>query len=152
MADATVRQSNLHRVSEREMKTERLEPPTAPQAAVRIGFLFPVGEPTTAEYYELAERLDEPAELFVARTGGLDRHDEAGMVETGRVERLRIRLNALRAHAPHVIAFPCTCARFGYPAGADTQAAELARAAGVPATSATVGLGAACRAVGHSRP
>jgi hypothetical protein len=45
-----------------------------------------------------------------------------------------------------------TCARFGYPAGADTQAAELARAAGVPATSATVALGAACRAVGHSRP
>lgn len=115
---------------------------------MRIGLLFPVGGPTIEEYYQFARRLEVPAELFVARTGGLDRHDEAGMLETGKMERLRTGIEALRGHVPHVLAFPCTCASFGYPAGADAQAAELAHAAGVPATSATVALGAACRAVG----
>jgi maleate cis-trans isomerase len=115
--------------------------------STRIGLLFPVGGPTTQEYRDFAAAVQTPIELLITRTGGLDRHDTAGILETGRLERLQVGIEALRPQGPDVIAFPCTCASFGYPDGARVQAAALASLAGVPATTASVALAVACQAM-----
>lgn len=119
-----------------------------PHAQTRIGLLYPVSSGFTQEYRDFAAGLDVPVELHMVRTGGLDRHDSIGIIETGKIDRLRAGIHALRVHKPHVVAFACTCASFGYPKGAWEQAAEMSRLAGVPATSASVAMVAACNAVG----
>lgn len=118
---------------------------------IRIGLLFPLKGPTIPEYRDFAARLNIPVELHFSRTGGVDRHDMTAIVETGRIDRLRSGIEALRPRRPHAIAFACTCASFGYPAGARTQVSEMSRLAGVPATPTTVALAAACEAVGAGR-
>ncbi len=124
---------------------------------VHIGVLYPGPRPDDPydEYEAFATGLPVPVVAHIAftRMESLARsHSREVIVETGHLDRLVEALGTIREHPLRSVVFACTCASFiSGPAESLKQAEDLARAAGVPASTTSQAFVAAVQAMGLKR-
>ena len=128
----------------------------------RLGVIIPevtgahagrVEDPETRHYGRWMRRFGFTAirtvEAFTEADG---RHEVASVFDTGREDRLVAAARELAGAGCEVVAWPCTCASFiGGLAWSRAQAAAMARAVGRPATSTSLAMLEAVRALGAGR-
>ena len=128
----------------------------------RLGLISPevtgahagrVEDPETRHYERWMRRFGFPAirtaEAFTEADG---RHEVASVFDTGREDKLVAAARELAEAGCEVVAWPCTCASFiGGLAWSRAQAAAMARAAGRPATSTSLAMLEAVRALDADR-
>ena len=112
-----------------------------------IGVLYP-GHSAEDDYDELAARVGVP--FAVAHTEMVeDAHRLDALLDWGRADRLAEGAGALARLRPAAVVWACTSGSFAFGwEGAHEQAAALAEAAGVPASSTSLAFVAAARALG----
>src|SRR6516162_8786211 len=123
---------------------------------VRIGIILPSGG-TEPEYYEAVERSSPAARLalVISRSGG-DRgagdHAINSLLETARIDYLEDAARRLARIGVDSVMWACTSGSFviGLEHARD-QAAAIARAANVPASSTSLAFADALRRLGLSR-
>ncbi|MGH3735318.1 MAG: maleate cis-trans isomerase family protein [Micromonosporaceae bacterium] len=114
-----------------------------------VGFLYP-GHAAEDDYPLAAAALG--VELVVEHTYGTDLHAVDELLDLGSADRLAEGAARLRRHAPAAVVWACTSGSFVYGwHGAVVQAAHLAEAAGVPASSTSFAFVNAARALGVRR-
>lgn len=106
---------------------------------VTVGLLYP-GQSAADDYPALEARLDGTIRLPVVITSvGEDAHRVDALLDLGRAERLGDGAAALEAHRPDSVMWACTSGSFVFgPDGAAAQAAGVAEAVGVPASSTSI--------------
>jgi maleate cis-trans isomerase len=106
---------------------------------VTVGLLYP-GHSAEDDFPALEARLRGTVRLPVVITSvGEDAHRVDALLDLGRPERLGDGAAALAAHEPDAVMWACTSGSFVFgPAGATAQAAGVAEAAGVPASSTSI--------------
>ncbi|MGH3624521.1 MAG: maleate cis-trans isomerase family protein [Sciscionella sp.] len=115
-----------------------------------VGFLYP-GHAAEDDYPRMARLLGGDVELVVEHTYGEDLHAVNELLDLGNPDRLAEGTLRLRQHAPDAVLWACTSGSFVYGLqGATEQAAGLAEAAGVPASSTSFAFVSAARALGVS--
>ncbi|MEU0602614.1 decarboxylase [Streptomyces sp. NPDC006393] len=116
-----------------------------------VGFLYP-GHSAEDDYPLLEDLLGPGVRLPLAHTDmGEDAHRVDALLEMGAIHRLTRGLAELKSHDVDAVMWACTSASFVYGRqGAGQQAAELAQAAGVPASSTSFAFVHALRALGLS--
>ncbi|MGW0082740.1 maleate cis-trans isomerase family protein [Streptomyces sp. NPDC003393] len=116
-----------------------------------VGFLYP-GHSAEDDYPLLENLLGAGVRLPVAHTDmGEDAHRVDALLEMGAIHRLTRGLAELEQHDVDAVMWACTSASFVYGLrGAGQQAAELAQAAGVPASSTSFAFVHALRSLGLS--
>ncbi len=114
-----------------------------------VGFLYP-GHSAEDDYPLLEDLLGPGVRLPLAHTDmGEDAHRVDALLEMGAIHRLTRGLAELRHHDVDAVVWACTSASFIYGRhGAGQQAAELAQAAGVPASSTSFAFVHALQALG----
>lgn len=118
---------------------------------MRIGFLYP-GHAAEDDYPFMQSLLPEGTELTVVHTSvGVDAHEVDALRDLGSGERLREGAVRLRGHV-EVVMWACTSGSFVFGVdGARAQAADVARTAGVPASSTSLAFVDAARQIGVTR-
>ena len=120
-----------------------------PTPAPTVGMIYP-GHAAEDEYPAAAEALG--AQLPVAHIYGTDLHAVPELLDLGSPARLRDGAAGLAEHRPQAVMWACTSGSFVYGLdGARAQAADLAAAAGVPASSTSLAFLAALDHLGLSR-
>lgn len=115
-----------------------------------IGFLYP-GHAAEDDYPRMATLLGD-VELVVEHTYGEDLHAVDELLDLGKPERLAEGAARLRPYTPDAVLWACTSGSFVYGLqGGTEQAAGLAEAAGVPASSTSFAFVNAARALGVSK-
>ena len=106
---------------------------------VTVGLLYP-GHSAEDDYPALEARLDGAVRLpVVITTVGEDAHRVDALLDLGRAERLAEGAARLAAATPDAVMWACTSGSFVFgPDGARDQAAGVAAAAGVPASSTSI--------------
>ena len=106
---------------------------------VTVGLLYP-GHSAEDDYPALEARLGGTLRLPVVITSvGEDAHRVDALLDLGRPGRLASGAAGLLAHQPDSVMWACTSGSFVFgPAGAAQQAAGVADAAGVPASSTSI--------------
>lgn len=106
---------------------------------VTVGLLYP-GHSAEDDYPALEARLDGALRLPVAITSvGEDAHRVDALLDLGQAHRLAAGAASLVAHQPDSVMWACTSGSFVFGnAGAAAQAAGVAEAAGVPASSTSI--------------
>ena len=131
----------------------------APFGPRRLGLIIPVvtgahvgrvEDPETRHYERWIRRFGLPevrtVEAFTPADG---RHEVASVFDTGREDQLVAAARELAEAGSEVVTWPCTCASFiGGLAWSRAQAEAMARAAGRPATSTSLAMLEAVRALG----
>jgi maleate cis-trans isomerase len=114
-----------------------------------VGFLNP-GHSAEDDYPLLEDLLGPGVRLPLAHTDmGEDAHRVDALLEMGAIHRLTRGLAELEQHGVDAVMWACTSASFIYGRrGAGQQAAELAHAAGVPASSTSFAFVHALQALG----
>ena len=112
-----------------------------------IGVLYP-GHSAEDDYDELTRRVG--VRFAVRHTVMVeDAHRLDALLDWGRADRLAAGASALSPLAPAAVVWACTSGSFAFGwDGAHEQAAALAAAAGVPASSTSLAFVAAARALG----
>ncbi|GGK95787.1 maleate cis-trans isomerase family protein [Nocardia jinanensis] len=114
-----------------------------------IGFIYP--DHAAEDDYPRAESI-LGVRLPVAHIYGTDLHAVPELLDLGSPGKLRHGAAQLAAHDPQVVVWACTSGSFVRgPDGAREQVRELAKAAGVPATSTSFAFVEAARALGVER-
>ncbi|RBO82467.1 maleate cis-trans isomerase family protein [Nocardia puris] len=119
--------------------------------APTIGFIYP--DHAAEDDYPLAASIlagsGLEVELEVAHIYGTDLHAVPELLDLGSPDKLRHGVELLAPRRPAAVVWACTSGSFVYgPRGAREQAAGLAAAAGVPATSTGIAFADAARALG----
>jgi maleate cis-trans isomerase len=116
-----------------------------------IGILYP-GHSAEDDYLELEARLGDGPQFVVQHTVmAEDAHRVDALLDWGRADRLADGARALAPHRPSAVVWACTSGSFAFGwDGAHEQAARLAVAAGVPASSTSLAFVNAVRAMGCS--
>ncbi len=106
---------------------------------VTVGLLYP-GHSAEDDYPALEARLDGALRLPVVITSvGEDAHRVDALLDLGQPGRLASGAASLVAQQPDSVMWACTSGSFVFgPAGAAQQAAGVAEAAGVPASSTSI--------------
>ncbi|MFF2654819.1 decarboxylase [Streptomyces sp. NPDC058045] len=125
------------------------------EQAARVGFLYP-GHSAEDDYPRLEQMLGGGVRLTLVHTDiGTDAHRVDELLEMGATHRLKAALGELLRRPQDAVLWACTSASFIYgPEGARRQVAELAEAAGLPATrvsSTSFAFTGAVRALGVRR-
>lgn len=117
-----------------------------------VGILYP-GFSAEDDFPTLADALGADVALPVHHTVMVeDAHRADALLDWGRDDRLADGAAALAPHSPDSVVWACTSGSFVYGwDGAHDQAAALAKAAGVPASSTSLAFVRAARAVGVRR-
>lgn len=117
-----------------------------------VGILYP-GYSAQDDFPRLAELLGPDVALPVHHTLMVeDAHRADALLDWGRDDRLADGAAALAPHSPDSVVWACTSGSFVYGwDGAHDQAAALARAAGVPASSTSLAFVRAARVLGVRR-
>jgi maleate cis-trans isomerase len=120
--------------------------------AVTVGILYP-GYSAQDDFPRLAELLGPDVRLPVHHTVMVeDAHRADALLDWGRADRLAEGAAALAPHSPDAVVWTCTSGSFVYGwEGAHGQAASLAEAAGVPASSTSLAFARAAGALGVRR-
>jgi maleate cis-trans isomerase len=115
---------------------------------VTVGLLYP-GHSAEDDYPALEARLDGAIKLPVVITSvGEDAHRVDALLDLGRAERLAEGASELAPAQPDAVMWACTSGSFVFgPEGARNQAAGVAQALGVPASSTSIAFVDACRAL-----
>ncbi len=114
-----------------------------------IGMIYP-DHAAEDEYPWAAELLG--IEMPVAHIYGTDLHAVAELLDLGSPDKLAAGAAALAPHEPDAVVWACTSGSFVYgPKGAHDQIAQLATAAGVPASSTSEAFVAALAHLGVTR-
>ena len=113
---------------------------------VTVGLLYP-GHSAEDDYPSLEARLDGSVKLPVVITSvGEDAHRVDALLDLGRAERLAEGAAELAPSRPDAVMWACTSGSFVFgPEGANIQAAGVAQALGVPASSTSIAFVDACR-------
>ncbi|MBN9747541.1 maleate cis-trans isomerase [Amycolatopsis sp. A1MSW2902] len=119
-----------------------------------IGFIYP--DHAAEDDYPLAEQLlggsDGDISLPVAHIYGTDLHAVPELLDLGSEARLAEGARLLTKHQPEAVVWACTSGSFVYGwDGARNQADQLAKAAGVPASSTSFAFVHAAKALGVQR-
>ncbi|MYW91286.1 maleate cis-trans isomerase [Amycolatopsis rubida] len=119
-----------------------------------IGFIYP--DHAAEDDYPLAEQLlggsDGDISLPVAHIYGTDLHAVPELLDLGSETRLAEGARLLAKHQPEAVVWACTSGSFVYGwDGARNQADQLAKAAGVPASSTSFAFVHAAKALGVQR-
>ncbi|MFF5359270.1 decarboxylase [Streptomyces scabiei] len=117
-----------------------------------LGFLYP-GHSAEDDYPRMEQLLGSDIRVDVAHTDmGEDAHRLDALREMGAPERLAAGCEALRLSGAEAVVWACTSGSFvhGYE-GAHEQIRTLARAAGLPASSASFAFAHAAREIGATR-
>ena len=119
---------------------------------VTVGLLYP-GHSAEDDYPALEARLDGSIRLPVVITSvGEDAHRVDALLDLGRAERLAEGASELAAAQPDAVMWACTSGSFVFGReGANIQAAGVAQALGVPASSTSIAFVDACRELGIRR-
>jgi maleate cis-trans isomerase len=119
---------------------------------VTVGLLYP-GHSAEDDYPSLEARLDGSVRLPVVITSvGEDAHRVDALLDLGRAERLAEGAAELKPVRPDSVMWACTSGSFVFGReGANIQAAGVALALGVPASSTSIAFVDACRALGVKR-
>jgi maleate cis-trans isomerase len=116
-----------------------------------VGFLYP-GHAAEDDYPLAEQLLGGDIRLVVEHTYGTDLHAVEELLDLGSAERLAEGAARLRAHQPAAVVWACTSGSFVYGwDGASDQVADLAEAAGVPASSTSFAFVNAAHALGVKR-
>ncbi|AWK08818.1 decarboxylase [Streptomyces spongiicola] len=117
-----------------------------------VGLLYP-GHSAEDDYPRIGFLLDSDIRLPVFHTDiGEDAHREDALVEMGAAERLAAGVEELRLAGAESVVWACTSGSFVRGRdGARRQVRELARAAGLPASSTSFAFVHAAEALGVSR-
>ena len=116
-------------------------PATDRGPATTVGIIYP-GHAAEQEYPATAAALG--VDLPVTHVYGTDLHAVPELLDLGSPARLREGAAALAAHRPRAVMWACTSGSFVYGHdGARAQVADLAAAAGVPASSTSLAFLAA---------
>ncbi|MGH3355338.1 MAG: maleate cis-trans isomerase family protein [Nocardioidaceae bacterium] len=117
-----------------------------------VGMLYP-GYSAEDDFPRLAAILGSGVALPVHHTVMQeDAHRADALLDWGRDDHLADGAAALAPHSPDAVVWACTSGSFVYGwEGAHDQAAALARAAGVPASSTSLAFVRAARAIGVRR-
>ena len=115
---------------------------------VTVGLLYP-GHSAEDDYPALEARLGGEIRLPVVITSvGEDAHRVDALLDLGRAERLADGATNLKAAAPDAVMWACTSGSFVFgPEGARNQAAGVAAAVGVPASSTSLAFVDALKAL-----
>jgi maleate cis-trans isomerase len=115
---------------------------------VTVGLLYP-GHSAEDDYPALEARLGGAVRLPVVITSvGEDAHRVDALLDLGRAERLADGAAELTAAAPDAVMWACTSGSFVFgPEGARNQAAGVAQAVGVPASSTSIAFVDALKAL-----
>ncbi|TDW94193.1 aspartate/glutamate racemase family protein [Kribbella sp. VKM Ac-2566] len=119
---------------------------------VTVGLLYP-GHSAEDDYPALEARLDGSVKLPVVITSvGEDAHRVDALLDLGRAERLAEGAAELKPARPDSVMWACTSGSFVFGReGANIQAAGVAQALGVPASSTSIAFVDACHALGVKR-
>ncbi len=119
---------------------------------VTVGLLYP-GHSAEDDYPALEARLGGAIRLPVVITSvGEDAHRVDALLDLGRAERLADGAAELTAEAPDAVMWACTSGSFVFgPEGARNQAAGVAQAIGVPASSTSIAFVDALKALAVRR-
>ncbi|GAA1551768.1 aspartate/glutamate racemase family protein [Kribbella hippodromi] len=119
---------------------------------VTVGLLYP-GHSAEDDYPTLEARLDGTVKLPVVITSvGEDAHRVDALLDLGRAERLAEGAAELAPSRPDAVMWACTSGSFVFGReGANIQAAGVAQALGVPASSTSIAFVDACRELGLRR-
>lgn len=119
---------------------------------VTVGLLYP-GHSADDDYPALEARLGGAIRLPVVITSvGEDAHRVDALLDLGRAERLADGAAELTAAAPDAVMWACTSGSFVFgPEGARNQAAGVAQAVGVPASSTSIAFVDALKALAVRR-
>jgi maleate isomerase len=113
-----------------------------------LGFLYP-GHAAEDDYPTIQTMLGGGLTLRVEHTYGEDLHAVEELLDLGNPERLAAGAAQLDAYSPAAVIWACTSGSFVYGwEGATEQAAKLAQAAGVPASSTSFAFVRAAQAIG----
>ncbi len=117
-----------------------------------VGLLYP-GQSAADDFPALATRVGAELHLPVVITSvGEDAHRVDALLDLGRAERLLDGVARLSEQRPDAVMWACTSGSFVFgPAGAAEQAAKVAVAAGVPASSTSIAFVDALRHLGVTR-
>ncbi|WP_176561126.1 maleate cis-trans isomerase family protein [Mycobacterium neglectum] len=117
-----------------------------------VGLLYP-GHSAEDDFPSLEARLAGDLRLPVVITSvGEDAHRVDALLDLGSVERLADGVVKLAEAQPEAVMWACTSGSFVFgPAGARDQAAKVAAAAGVPASSTSIAFVDALRHLGIRR-
>jgi maleate cis-trans isomerase len=120
--------------------------------AVTVGILYP-GHSAEDDFPRLAETLGPDVRLPLHHTVMVeDAHRADALLDWGRPDRLAEGAAALTPHSPDAVVWTCTSGSFVYGwEGAHDQAARLAEAAGVPASSTSLAFARAAAAIAVKR-
>ncbi|MFF2508292.1 decarboxylase [Streptomyces sp. NPDC058067] len=114
-----------------------------------VGFLYP-GHSAEDDYPRIEMLIDSDVRLPLVHTDiGEDAHRVDALIEMGSPERLAAGVEELRLSGAEAVVWACTSGSFvrGWE-GAHEQVRELARAAGLPASSTSFAFAHAVREVG----
>ncbi len=122
---------------------------TEPTTAPRVGLLYP-GVGAEDDYPYLEDAYSGMLQLPLVHTAGGDvAHLVDELLAVGGTENLLEGVRMLNESDPDSVMWACTSGSFVYGwRGAHEQAAEVARAAGTPASSTSIAFAEACRALG----
>jgi maleate cis-trans isomerase len=117
-----------------------------------VGFLYP-GHSAEDDYPRLEAMLAADVRLPLVHTDiGEDAHRVDALLEMGSAARLAAGVAALKALGAGAVVWACTSASFVFGwEGAQEQARELSRTAGLPASSTSFAFAHAIRALGADR-
>ncbi|ATL27985.1 aspartate/glutamate racemase family protein [Streptomyces formicae] len=117
-----------------------------------LGFLYP-GHSAEDDYPRMEQMLGSDVRLQVVHTDiGEDAHRVDALLEMGSAERLAAGVEELRLSGAEAVVWACTSASFVFGwEGAHEQVRDLARAAGLPASSTSFAFAHALREVGATR-
>lgn len=112
-----------------------------------VGFIYP-GHAAEDDYPLAEHLLGDEVRLPVVHIYGTDLHAVDELLDLGSADKLADGAARLRAVRPAAVVWACTSGSFVYGwEGARDQAARLAEAAGVPASSTSFAFVNACRAL-----
>ncbi|QEV18241.1 maleate cis-trans isomerase family protein [Streptomyces alboniger] len=117
-----------------------------------LGFLYP-GHSAEDDYPRMEQMLGSDVRLQVVHTDiGEDAHRVDALLEMGSAARLAAGVEELRLSGAEAVVWACTSGSFvrGWE-GAHDQVRDLARAAGLPASSTSFAFAHAVREVGAAR-
>lgn len=117
-----------------------------------LGFLYP-GHSAEDDYPRMEQMLGSDVRLQVVHTDiGEDAHRVDALLEMGSADRLAAGVEELRLSGAEAVVWACTSASFVFGwEGAHDQVRNLARAAGLPASSTSFAFAHALREVGATR-
>jgi maleate cis-trans isomerase len=115
---------------------------------VTVGLLYP-GHSAEDDYPALEARLNGEVRLPVVHTSvGEDAHRVDALLDLGRAERLAEGAVQLKQAQPDSVMWACTSGSFVFGReGANIQAAGIAQAVGVPASSTSIAFVDACKSM-----